>query len=87
MDITHLIFLLTLIMASTISVGSYNMHGKAKDRFTYIEKVLKTHDFLLVQEHWLLSDHIKNFHNELSNVCVHGVSSMNNTELLQALKM
>ncbi len=63
-----------------LSIGSLNLHGHAADRLSYVEKVMDTHDILMIQEYWLHDSQIDKL--QSNNVCVHGISGMDSDKLL-----
>jgi exonuclease III len=69
-------------MAGALSMGTLNMHGSAKDRLLYVNKVMHNHDILMLQEHWLHTKQLDKLQSEVDNVCVHGVSGMESSVLL-----
>ena len=69
-------------MASVLSIGTLNTHGSADDRMMYLNKAMKQHEFMMVQEHWLLSEQLSTFQSSVENVCVHGISGMSDSTLL-----
>ena len=76
------ILLLYILMAGALSMGTLNMHGSAKDRLLYVNKVMHNHDILMLQEHWLHTKQLDKLQSEVDNVCVHGVSGMESSVLL-----
>lgn len=78
----HITIPLLLLMATVLSIGSLNINGKAKDRLLYVNKIMQSHDFMFVQEHWLHSDQIANMYDQLPNTCIHGISGMEDNQLL-----
>ena len=65
-----------------LSIGTFNMHGSAKERLSYLNTIMKSHDIVLVQEHWLHNEQLGRLHSEIDNVCTHGVSDMDSTTLI-----
>lgn len=62
------------------SICTYNSNGSNIDRLAYIDKLYKSHDFILTQEHWLFDCRINNVYSDALGDCmVHGVSGMDPT--------
>ncbi len=73
---------MTLIMAC-LTIATYNSHGLGSGRLEYINKLAEVNDFLFLQEHWMLSNQINTFGCKVSSMHVHGVSGMDEHELIQ----
>lgn len=67
-----------------LSISSLNVQGHGPDRLSYINNVCQNTDILLLQEHWLLDDQLKNnfFETNIQNVCCHGTSGIKDNVLL-----
>ena len=79
----YLLFVFYLFMMdTTLSLASYNSNGHGCGRFEYINKLMKCNDIVLVQEHWLFENEITIFQNKIDDILVHGISSMDNRQLL-----
>ena len=66
-----------------LKVCSYNSNGSGINRRLYIKHLFHTCDTILLVEHWLYTEHLNIYTNdlEISNIC--GVSAMNQKELLK----
>ena len=64
-----------------LTFSSFNCNGHSKDRFDYIKGLMQSHDFVLLQEHWLLNEQFDLFNKFIPGSCVHGVSGMDSTKL------
>ena len=67
------------IMALSLHITSYNCKGLGSGRIPYINMLLKNHDIVLIQEHWLFDGEFQAFKNKLGNVGMHAVSGMDPT--------
>jgi hypothetical protein len=76
------IYILYILMAGMLSIGTLNTHGSSMDRLTYVNKVMKSHDILMIQEHWLHTSQLHKLQSETQGVCLHGVSGMDDTSLV-----
>ena len=76
-----LFFVFAFVM-QMFSIASYNCHGLGAGRLDYIQELCNEHDFVLLQEHWLLNDKIPEISNKLNNVVIHGISGMVDSEPL-----
>lgn len=65
-----------------LSFASYNSNGFGAGKPEYIGKLLADHDFVIIQEHWLLDGQLGRF-NMLGSFCAHAISSVDSTTLLQ----
>ena len=75
-------FLSIIIMASSLTIVSYNSQGNSPSRIKYIDKLLSSNDFVFIQEHYLWSCQVNTFVNQLSNANIHCVSGINDYELI-----
>lgn len=66
-----------------LTIATYNSHRLGPGRLEYINKLAAVNDFLFLQEHWMLSEQINTFERKVNNMHVHGVSGMNELELLE----
>ena len=71
-----------LLMATNLSVASYNCQGLGANRMHYIKGIVDNHTFVLIQEHWLLDTQLHKFETEIPGVCSHSISGINDNELL-----
>ena len=70
-------------MVHKITVTTINIQGHSDSRLRYIGKLAEIHDFILVQEHWLHSDHLFKLQKYAQHVQIHGISQMSENVLLQ----
>lgn len=73
-------------MASNLTISSYNCTGFGPGKPEYVSELIKAHDFVLLQEHWLMESQfhrIKNIPCD-NNVSIlsHDVSGIDNTMFL-----
>ena len=61
---------------SFLSLATYNSHGSGTDRIEYMKGILQVTDILLIQEHWLLDSRFSSLEDNISDVHVHGMSGM-----------
>ena len=59
---------------------SYNSHGLGPGKMEYIGSMMKSCDFLFVQEHWLVGERLHIFSNEINGIACHGVSGMDSSK-------
>jgi len=71
----------TLIIKFNLKIGSYNVHGVNDHALSYIESLMDSHDFMLIQEHWLQSSQLHIFQDKIKNIFSYGISGMNEYEL------
>lgn len=71
-----------ITMNNSLRLTTYNSHGTGPGRLPYIASLCKEYDFVLTQEHWLFNDQISLFSDYIQNISVHGVSGMDDKELL-----
>ena len=74
---------LTLFVMTSLKLASYNCNGHSPDRLRYVQSLIEKHDFVLVQEHWLLQDQLNTFQQHIDNIQIHGISGMVESELLR----
>ena len=60
---------------------SYNSNGSGFDRQLYIKDLFRKCDIILLQEHWLYTEHINILTSDLQNANICGTSAMNQNEL------
>ena len=65
-----------------ISLSSYNCHGLGPGKIDYITSLCTRHDFVFLQEHWLISDNLNIFIDQIPNISCHGISAMDTSQLL-----
>lgn len=70
-------------MEHKITVTTINIQGHSDSRLRYIGKLAETYDFILVQEHWLHSDHLFKLQKYAQHMQIHGISQMPENVLLQ----
>ena len=68
-------------MASLLKLVSYNSHGSGCGRLEFIDKLLQSNDFILIQEHWLQECQFVIYDQSLVSVCHHCVSGMNPADI------
>jgi hypothetical protein len=73
---------LTLILMGTFTIGTYNSHGLGDGRIQYIDKLLRDHDIVFIQEHWQFQGQLHVFEDKLDSVKAHGCSGMPSDQLL-----
>ena len=66
-----------------LKLCSYNSNGSGFDRRLYIKDLYSRCDILLLQEHWLYSEHLNSYTNDLENANICGTSPMKQNELLK----
>ena len=69
-------------MNDKLSIVTYNSQGHGPGRLEYISSLTRKFDFVLIQEHWLFNDGLRIFERDINECCCHGVSGMNENELL-----
>ena len=69
-------------MASYLNIVSYNSNGLGAGRAAFIQSLIDTNDFVLLQEHWLHESSFDTFKSKLNGCCMHAISGMNESELL-----
>ena len=62
-------------------IGTYNVHGINGPTLSYINDIMTTHDFLLIQEHWLQTSQLHLLNDKIKNIHSYGISGMNENEL------
>ena len=77
-----LFLLVLLFIMSNLKLSSYNCNGHSPDKIRYIKSLAQTHDFVLLQEHWLMDRQLDIFPRNIENIRVHGVSGMPDNLLL-----
>jgi len=65
-----------------IKLMSYNSHGMGPGRKEYIHELFQRCDFLLIQEHWMVTRKIPSIVDSIQDAMVHGVSGMPDNEPL-----
>ena len=70
-------------MAHKTIITTINTQGHSDSRLRYLGKLAKTHDFILVQEHWLHSDNLSKLLTYAPQMRIHGISQMRENQLLQ----
>ena len=75
--------LVTKIILIMVSTVSYNCHGLGPGKMDYIAKICKNHQFILIQEHWLISENLGIFSSEIPGFSAHGISALDSNELLR----
>ena len=70
------------LQTEQFSCVTYNSQGLGPGRIQFISELVKKHDFVFLQEHWLFESAISDFENSLRIATVHGVSGMIESELL-----
>ena len=70
----------TILATEKLSLASYNSHGFGAGRPEYIMSLLKDHDFVFLQEHWLQEKEIDKLECSIEGSRVHGVSGMRSNE-------
>ena len=65
-----------------LRICSFNSKGHGSDKISYMQKLMKECDILMVQEHWYFEKDLKVFQNLIGNVHMHGISGMNEDDLL-----
>ena len=58
-----------------LTISSYNMHG-FNSGSSFLNNLCIENDFIFIQEHWLLSQHLSNLSNFRQDFIFHGVSAM-----------
>ena len=71
-----------MMTSHRLSIATYNTHGHGPDRIAYINKLLERNHIIFIQEHWLFDSSISRLENQLSQAHVHGVSGMDEHELI-----
>ena len=75
-----------LIMDNTtlpLTFASYNSNGLGVGRTEYISQLMNKCDILLLQEHWQLENQLDNLSSIFTGTHSHGVSGMNEREIVQ----
>ena len=62
-------------MANCLTVATYNCKGLGSGKKEYISELCATHDFVLLQEHWL-HERDNYFERELSGIRPHTILGM-----------
>ena len=76
------IFPLTITMAHKLRICSYNVCGFNTVKSVYINKLLETHDILLLQEHWLYDSQSHLLHDHIPGVSYYSVSGMTESRVV-----
>ena len=71
-----------MVQHDSISISSYNCHGLGSGKIEYIAGLCLNFDFVLVQEHWLISDNLDMFVDKIPGISCHGVSPMSTNKSL-----
>ena len=66
-----------------LTFASYNFNSLGVSRTEYIIQLMNKCDILLLQEHWQLENQLDNFSSIFTGAHSHGVSEMNEQEILQ----
>ena len=61
---------------------SYNSHWLGPGKMEYIGSMMKSCDFLFVQENWLIEERLHIFSNEINGIACQGVSGMDSSKPL-----
>ena len=67
----------------SMKISTYNVHGVKNCNWDYLNAVVSSHDFTLVQEHWLHSSEFHIFSDKLCNVNYTCTSGMSDIEYIQ----
>jgi exonuclease III len=73
--------IILVIMATCLTVATYNIQGHGADRLAYLKNLCTNHDFVLVQEHWYFRSELTTLESKLG-VNIHGTSAMSENALL-----
>lgn len=79
----HVFFNLFNVYIMVLKLISYNSRGFGPGKPEYIRKLCKSHDILLIQEHWLLESQINNLQRLIPECNFMGISGIEEGELLQ----
>ena len=66
-----------------LTFASYNSNGLGVGRTEYINQLMNKCDILLLQEHWQLENRLDNLSSIFTRTHSHGVSGMNEHEIVQ----
>ena len=69
-------------LTAKLSLVSYNSQGSGPGKFEYIAKLLDKHDFVLIQEHWLMESQFVLYNQNINNCNYHCVSAIESNKLL-----
>ena len=78
-----LIIILCTMTTLDLNIASFNTNGSGPGKLEYASRTAKDLDFLFIQEHWLHSEQISSIQKTFPDMCIHGVSGMDESELLQ----
>ena len=70
-------FTLQFLMALSLRICTYNVHGCNDTKCAYIQNVLDNHDIVMLQEHWLYDSQCHVFEDRFREVSAYCVSGMN----------
>ena len=66
-------------MYSKLSIASYNSQGSGTGRIEYVQKLIDTNDFVLIQEHWLRNNQFPFYEKHVPGINTHCISAMDDT--------
>ena len=65
------------------SIISYNSQGSGPGKLEYISELVKNHDLVFLQEHWLMSNQFGIYSKHIDDCYSHCISAMSSTEIIQ----
>jgi len=72
-----------LIMDRNFKIATYNIHGAKNCNWHYLDHIVRSHEFTLIQEHWLHSSEFHLLSDKLRNANCACTSGMHDTEIVQ----
>ena len=81
-EFTNLITLYVYVLRM-LSIASYNCPGLGVAKLSYVQKLCHDHDFVLVQEHWLLNENLGIFQYRIPGTSSYGVSAIDSGRMLR----
>ena len=70
---------LHLYMFSKFSLASYNTQGSGTGHIEYVQKLINTCDFVLIQEHWLGNNQFPYYERYIPGINTHCISAMDDS--------
>ena len=70
-------------LLTDLTICSYNIRGYNSTKIKYIHELFSKFTILIIEEHWLNSLQLCDFSDLFPSYCVHGVTAMDSTVLLQ----
>jgi exonuclease III len=70
------------VAGHNLSICSYNSNGSGNGRIAYIKNLVQLYDFVLIQEHWLLTNQLDIYERHIHGCMSHSISGVDDTCLL-----